>query len=119
MLKTLLMAAVAVGALAVAPTMAKAEDMKEMVAPAADATPAEAAASAATEAATDGQAAVVEAKEVTLKDGTKVSVEGDSVFVVGADGAKTPAVDGDHELADGTKLTTKDGKVVPAAVPAK
>ncbi len=58
--------------------------------------------------------AAVEAKEVTLKDGTKVSVEGESVFVVGADGAKTPAPDGEHELADGTKLTTKDGKTVAA-----
>jgi hypothetical protein len=52
--------------------------------------------------------------EHTLKDGTKVVVEGDVVSVVGADGTKTPAPDGEHELADGTKLTTKEGKVVPA-----
>jgi hypothetical protein len=56
--------------------------------------------------------AVAEVKEVTLKDGTKVSIEGESVFVVGADGAKTPAPDGEHELADGTKVKTAGGKVV-------
>lgn len=50
--------------------------------------------------------------EHTLKDGTKVEVEGDMVSVVAADGAKTPAPDGEHELADGTKITTKDGKLV-------
>lgn len=58
--------------------------------------------------------AVVEAKEVTLKDGTKVVIEGDMVSVVGADGAKTAAPDGEHELADGTKVTVKEGKLVPA-----
>ncbi len=58
--------------------------------------------------------AAVEAKEVTLKDGTKVVIEGDAVSVVGADGAKTAAPDGEHELADGTKVTVKDGKLVPA-----
>jgi hypothetical protein len=60
-------------------------------------------------------APAVEAKEVTLKDGTKVVIEGDMVSVVGADGAKTAAPDGEHELADGTKVSTKDGKLVPAA----
>ena len=57
----------------------------------------------------------VAAKETTLKDGTKLSIEGDSVFVVAADGAKTPAPDGTHELADGTKVTTAAGKIVPEA----
>ena len=51
-------------------------------------------------------------KEVTLKDGTKVSIEGENVFVVGADGAKTPAPDGEHELADGSKVKTAGGKLV-------
>ena len=60
-------------------------------------------------------APAVEAKEVTLKDGTKVVIEGDVVSVIAADGAKTPAPDGEHELADGTKVSTKDGKLVPAA----
>jgi hypothetical protein len=58
--------------------------------------------------------AVVEAKEVTLKDGTKVVIEGEMVSVVGPDGAKTAAPDGEHELADGTKVTVKEGKLVPA-----
>jgi len=63
----------------------------------------------------------VEAKEVTLKDGTKVVIEGEMVSVVDAEGKKTAAPDGEHELADGTKVTTKEGKLVhPAAeAPAK
>ncbi len=51
-------------------------------------------------------------KEATLKDGTKVSIEGDAVFVVAADGTKTAAPDGEHTLSDDTKVTTKDGKIV-------
>lgn len=120
MLKSLMLTA-AVGALAVAPFAAHAADMKanahkemkSMVAPAATATPAEAAASAATEAAADAETTAKEAvKEVTLKNGTKVSIEGESVFVIGADGKKTPAPDATHELADGTKIVTKAGKIV-------
>lgn len=57
----------------------------------------------------------VEAKEATLKDGTKVVIEGDMVSVVAADGTKTAAPDAVHELADGTKVETKAGKIVPAA----
>ena len=52
------------------------------------------------------------AKEATLKDGTKISIEGDKVFVVADDGTKTPAPDATHELADGTKVTTKGGVIV-------
>ncbi len=51
-------------------------------------------------------------KEATLKDGTKISIEGDAVFVVAADGTKTAAPDGEHTLSDDTKVKTKDGKVV-------
>lgn len=96
--KMIALAAVAV--LALAPSFAKAEDA--------------AAKTTTTEthsAATHTSDSTVTTKEMTLKDGTKVSVEGDSVFVVGADGAKTPAPDGEHELADGTKLKTMGGKV--------
>ncbi len=57
----------------------------------------------------------VEAKEATLKDGTKIVIEGDMVSVVAADGTKTAAPDAVHELADGTKVETKAGKIVPAA----
>lgn len=56
--------------------------------------------------------APVEAKEMTLKDGTKVVVEGDMVSVVAEDGTKTPAPDGEHELEDGTKITVTEGKLV-------
>lgn len=51
----------------------------------------------------------VEMKEVTLKDGTKISIEGQNVFVVSDDGTKTPAPDGVHDLADGSTITTKGG----------
>jgi hypothetical protein len=52
--------------------------------------------------------------DAKLVDGTQVKVEGDSlvegakVLVVTAD-AEIPAPDGLHELADGTKIETKDG----------
>lgn len=57
------------------------------------------------------------AVEYTLKDGTtKVVVEGEHVFVVGADGAKTAAPDGKHETTtEGVVLETKDGVLVKAA----
>ena len=54
----------------------------------------------------------------TLKDGTTVaspSAEfevGAELFVVDADGNQTPAPDGDHELEDGTIVTTQGGKIV-------
>jgi len=57
-------------------------------------------------------AAKTEAKAVELKDGTKVQVEGDNVFVLDSKGERKPAPDGTHEAKDGTKLETKDGKIV-------
>jgi hypothetical protein len=54
----------------------------------------------------------VEITQATLKDGTTISIEGENIFVVSADGTKTPAPDGAHELADGTSLSTKGGKLV-------
>lgn len=56
--------------------------------------------------------APVAAAEVVLEDGTKVSVEGDSVYVVAADGTKTAAPDGEHMSKDGAIIVTKDGKIV-------
>ena len=82
--------------IAAAPFAAMAEDH---AAPAADAPAAEAPA----------------AVEHTLTDGTKIVVEGDMVSIMGADGSKTPAPDGEHMLSDGTTLKTMGGKVVPAA----
>lgn len=113
-----LLTATAVVALSVASGVANAEDHghEAVVAPAPAAAPAEAAASAAAETAADAAATVT---ETTLKDGTKIAIEGDMVSVVGADGTKTPAPDGEHELADGTKVKTMGGKVVaPEAAPA-
>lgn len=52
---------------------------------------------------------ILDMKEVTLKDGTKISIEGQNVFVVSDDGTKTPAPDGVHSLADGSTITTKGG----------
>lgn len=84
----------AAGVLVAAPAIVKAE---EHAAPAAaEATAAEAPA----------------AVEHELEDGTKVSVEGDMVSVVAADGTKTPAPDGDHKAKDGTVIKVKDGKLV-------
>ncbi len=57
-------------------------------------------------------AEAIEITQSTLKDGTTISIEGENIFVVSADGTKTPAPDGTHELADGTSLTTKGGKLV-------
>lgn len=53
-----------------------------------------------------------ETSEYVLEDGTKVVAEGDAVFVMGEDGSKTPAPDGDHKTKDGQTLTTKDGHLV-------
>ncbi len=47
-----------------------------------------------------------------LKDGTKIEITGDKVEVIGKDGKKSPAPDGEHVLKDGSKLTTKGGLVV-------
>lgn len=55
---------------------------------------------------------ILDMKEVTLKDGTKISIEGQNVFVVSDDGTKTPAPDGVHSLADGSTITTKGGTLV-------
>jgi hypothetical protein len=92
----------AAGLIAVAPSFAQAEDAHGH-----DATASEATASADVAA-----EAAVEVKELELADGTKVVVEGDAVSVVDAEGNKTPAPDGEHTLKDGSKVTTKDGKLV-------
>jgi hypothetical protein len=63
-------------------------------------------------AAAEAPAAEVTVVENELADGTKVVVKGEEVFVVGADGAETPAPDGTHTFKDGTTATTKDGKLV-------
>ena len=47
-----------------------------------------------------------------LKDGTKVEITGDKVEVIGKDGKKTAAPDGDHALKDGTTITVKGGMIV-------
>lgn len=82
----------AAGLLVAAPAIVKAE---EAAAPAAAAT-----------------AEAPAAMEHELEDGTKVSVEGDMVSVVAADGTKTPAPDGEHKTKDGMTLVVKDGKLV-------
>ena len=66
----------------------------------------------ATKEAAEAPAAEVTVVENELADGTKVVVKGEDVFVVGADGAETPAPDGTHTFKDGTTVTTKDGKLV-------
>ncbi len=79
----------------------------------AEAAPAEA---STTEAAADAAATdVAEVKELTLADGTKVHVKEGQVTVVGADGTETPAPDGEHTLADGTKIKTMGGVIAEEA----
>lgn len=67
---------------------------------------------AATVALLSTSAFAADAVKAQLKDGTNIEIAADAVSVIAADGAKTPAPDGTHELADGTKVTTKEGKVV-------
>lgn len=100
----------ALGLLALVPAAAHAEEHMDAAAPAAT----EEAAPVMEEA-----APAVEAKEVTLKDGTKVVIEGDMVYTVDAEGAKTAAPDGEHEAEDGSKITVKEGKVVAPEAPAE
>ncbi len=47
-----------------------------------------------------------------LKDGTKIEITGDKVEVIGKDGKKTAAPDGDHVLKDGSTITVKGGMIV-------
>jgi hypothetical protein len=64
----------------------------------------------------EAAADAVVATEFTLVDGTTGVIEGDKVFVNAADGSRVAAPDGEHTLADGTTVTTKDGVLVtPAA----
>lgn len=66
----------------------------------------------AADAAATAEAPAAEVVEKKLADGTVVHIKGEEVFVVGADGAETPAPDGDHTLEDGTVVKTMGGKVV-------
>lgn len=52
------------------------------------------------------------ATQVELQDGTKLSIEGDMVYVVAADGTKTSAPDDTYVTKDGKTIVTQDGKVV-------
>ncbi len=47
-----------------------------------------------------------------LKDGTKIEITGDKVEVIGKDGKKTAAPDGDHVLKDGSTIHVKGGMIV-------
>ena len=93
-----LIALAAVAVIAMAPAFAKADEHAKT--------------ETKTEATTTTTTEATAAKEATLKDGTKISIEGDKVFVVAADGTKTAAPDAEHELADGTKVKTMAGVIV-------
>ena len=97
----------ALGLLALVPAAAHAEEAMDAAAPAATEAPA-----------ADAAAPAVEAKEVMMKDGTKVVIEGDMAYTVDAEGAKTALADGEHEAEDGSKVTVKEGKVVAPEAPA-
>ncbi len=101
-MKKYLVLAAAVAAIS-APAFAE-----ETAAPAAT----EAAAPAAEAAPAATEEVAVEVVEKKLADGTVIHIKAEEVFVVGADGAETPAPDGDHTLEDGTVVKTLGGKVV-------
>lgn len=94
--------ALAIALIALTPVAASASEHQKAAAPAV----------AGNAAAAPAVAPAGEMKEVTLKDGTKAVIEGENVFTVAEDGAKTPATDGEHELADGTKIKVAGGKLV-------
>lgn len=52
-----------------------------------------------------------EAQKETLKDGTNIEIVDGSVSIINKDGSKTVAPDGTHELANGDKVITKEGKI--------
>ncbi len=65
-------------------------------------------------AAAQGSAAQTSAQaeqDLELKDGTKVKIKGNEVWVIGKDGAATAAPDGTHTTKDGKTITTKGGKL--------
>lgn len=49
--------------------------------------------------------------ETELTDGTKLSVDGDVVSYIAADGSVTAALDGEYAAKDGSKIVVKDGKI--------
>lgn len=106
-----ILGAVMAGFLAIAPTgFAFADHHAE---------PAVATEAAPTEGAAAGEAVVQKAREIHLKDGTVVHVDADmSAYTVDENGVKTPAAEGNHELADGTMLTVHEGHVT-AGMPAE
>lgn len=94
-MRTLLAAFVAVLTLSLSP-LVRAEDAKPATTPVVAPT----------------TAPVVTPVKAELKDGTKVIIKGEEVFVIGKDSKETTAPDGTHELKDGKKLTIKGGKIV-------
>lgn len=58
----------------------------------------------------------IKLSEVKLKDGTTLTIEGEAPVVgasvqVVSDGGNIPAVDGEYELEDGSKITIASGKI--------
>jgi len=103
------LALVALLGLVSAPAFASPEAAKEAAKPAAHA---EKHADKMVKETTTTTAVKIEATNAELKDGTKVVIKGEEVFVVGIDGKETAAPDAKHELKDGTFVTTKAGKIV-------
>ncbi len=60
-----------------------------------------------------GAASASVVMEKVLKDGTKVQIQGDRLFIL--DGSKrTPAKDGDYTLQDGKTLKVQGGRILPS-----
>ena len=61
------------------------------------------------------------AQQFTLKDGTFLTVDGQTAWTVDANGVKQPETDGEYTLTDGKSITVKNGLVLggPAGKPAR
>ena len=59
----------------------------------------------------EAPAAAPAAQEVELQDGTKVTIDGEKVSVIGADGVAAAAPDGTWTTKDGKTITTKGGMI--------
>jgi hypothetical protein len=59
----------------------------------------------------DPESASSPVPDITLTDGTKLSIESNKAFITDMQGNKKPAPDGDHVKADGSVITIKNGAV--------
>ncbi len=54
-------------------------------------------------------ASFIKLESFTLSNGAKAQIINNRLFIIGADGKQSPAKDGIYELADGRKITVRNG----------